>query len=449
MVSAASADTTCHVLILGGGFGGLYTAVELQRLLRAERNRDLRVQVTLVNRENHFLFTPMLTEVAGSDIEMQHIVTSLRRLLPPGVRFEEATVNEIDLTHKRVTVTLAKHHEQRVLDADMLVLALGSSTNFFRLQGLEAYALTMKNLRDAIVLRNRVLHLLELADAEDNADECRRILSFVVCGGGFSGVETVAALNDFVRRAARYYPHVKQEYIRIVLIHSHDRLLPELSLGLARYALRKLRARGVECIMNTRINGTTGNEVILENGAMLPARTLIWTAGVTPNPIIDRLNCKKAKHGRVQTTPCGELVDYPGVWALGDCAAIPNPRSDHPYPPTAQHAVREARVIAQNIVARLKGEAPRPYVYTPLGELALIGRRTGVARIMGLNFSGFMAWFMWRTIYLYKLPNLEKKVRVALDWTIDLFFGRDIVEVPLGRSETVSTARSRELPGAG
>jgi NADH dehydrogenase len=454
MVSTGDLDrvATHHMLILGGGYGGMYTALELARLLNAEDNRKLPVELTLLDRENHFLFTSMLTEVAGSDIEMQHIVTSLRRLLPRRVRFEEATVNEIDLAHKRVTVTLAGHHEQRVLEADTLVLALGSATNFFRMEGLAEHAFTMKTLHDAIVLRNRVLHLLELADAEDSADECRRLLSFVVCGGGFAGVETIAALNDFVRRAARYYPRVRQESIRMVLIHSHDRLLPELSASLARYTLRKLRERGVEVLLNTRLKGATDSEVILENGDRLPARTLVWTAGVTANPVIAKLDCQKDKHGRVLTTPSCELVDHPDVWALGDCAAIPDPRSDHPYPPTAQHAVREARVIAQNLVARWRGEPVRPFIYNRLGELALIGSRTGVARILGLNFSGVIAWFLWRSIYLYKLPNLEKKIRVALDWAIDLFFGRDIVEIPLRQTETVSIPRStgepRELQGA-
>ncbi|HSC70728.1 MAG TPA: NAD(P)/FAD-dependent oxidoreductase [Candidatus Methylomirabilis sp.] len=437
-----SVESRRRVLILGGGFGGLYTALHLQRALSPDSGLD----VTLVNRENFFLFTPMLHEVAASDLEMTHIVSPIRKLLRR-VQFVEGQVESVDLDRRRVVVSHGDEHHHHDLTYDHLVIALGSVTNFYKLPGVEERALTMKSLGDAIYLRNRLLQLLEEANFECACDDRKPLLSVVVAGGGFAGVETIAAVNDFLREALEFYPGLSQDLLRIVLVHDGPVVLPELGEKLGAYAQQKLAERKVEIHLTTRITAMSNDGVILSDGTLIPSKTLVWTAGTSPNPLLATLPCKMER-GRLVVNECMEVPEWPGVWAVGDCALIPDPRTGTAYPPTAQHAIRQGKLLASNILAAIRGGPKRPFVFTTIGLLASIGNRTGVARILGINFSGFLAWWLWRSIYLSKLPRFEKRVRVALDWLLDLLFSKDLVQFQTGRGPAISHAEDRLRPEA-
>jgi NADH dehydrogenase len=428
------------VVILGGGFGGLYTALHLDKTLA----RDPEVEITLVNKENFFLFTPMLHEVAASDLDITHIVNPIRKMLKR-VRFFDGDVELIDLQRKRVIVShgLEGQGHDHELEYDYLVLGLGAITNFFNLPGLQERAITMKSLGDAIHLRNRLIENLEEADFECAIGGRDHLLTVVVAGGGFAGVETIAGVNDFLREASKFYPHLSEALIRTVLVHPGAVILPELGEKLGRYTQKKLAERQVEIRVNTRVKGISDRGVELSDGTMVKANILVWTAGTSPNPLLGNLPCKKEK-GRVVVNQFMEVPDYPGVWALGDCAVVPDP-AGKPYPPTAQHAIREGKVLAQNITAAIRGGKKKPFVFKTIGLLAAIGRRTGVAQIFGYNFSGFFAWWMWRTIYLSKLPRFEKKFRVALDWTLDLLFSKDLVQFETLRAPAVSHTHDERI----
>jgi NADH dehydrogenase len=412
-----------RVLILGGGFGGTYAALQFDKTL----SRDADVEVTLVNRENFFLFTPMLHEVAASDLDLTNIVSPIRQLLRR-VKFFAGEVLEVDLDRQKVTLAHGTDGHSHDVPYDYLVLALGSQTNFYNLPGLEERALTMKTLGDAVHLRNRVIAALEEADTECAAAVREPLMTFVVAGGGFAGVETIGAVNDFVRQALRYYPNVKPAQVRMVLVHSGQVILPELGEELGRYARRKLASQGVEVRTGVRVAEATDEGVVLSDGTRIATRTIVWTAGTAPHMLCSALPCPK-QGGRLKVNEYLEVEGYQNVWAVGDCAAVPHPRNPGRFhPPTAQHALRQGKVVAANVTAAVRGGAKRPFDFKTLGQLAAIGRRTGVARVSGLKFSGFAAWFLWRTVYLSKLPRLEKKLRVALEWTLDLFFPKDLVQ---------------------
>ncbi len=421
-----------RIVILGGGFGGLYTALELEKTLA----RDPDVEITFVNRENFFLFTPMLHEVAASDLDLAHIVNPFRKMLKR-VNFFQGDVEHIDLGARHVSVSHGTEHHHHELLYDYLVIGLGSITNFFNLAGLEQRALTMKSLGDAIYLRNRMIANLEEADFECFLDKRESLLTYVVAGGGFAGVETISSMNDFLRKAITFYPHLSEKQLRIVLVHPGKVILPELGEKLGVYTQKKLQERNVEVRVNSRIKGITDQGVELIDGTMIATDTLVWTAGTSPNPLLMKLPCEKEK-GKIQVNQFMEVAGWPGVYSLGDCALVPDPEGK-PYPPTAQHALRQGRVLARNLIAEVRGRGKKkPFVFSTIGQLASIGRRTGVANILGYNFSGFIAWWMWRTIYLSKLPSFEKKVRVALDWTFDLLFSKDLVQFLTLRAPTVS-----------
>jgi NADH dehydrogenase len=421
-----------RILILGGGFGGMYAALHLEKTLA----HDPTVDITIINRDNFFLFTPMLHEIAASDLDLTHIVNPVRKLLRK-VDFFEGDVRAIELDKKTVTVSHGFEHHTHDLPYDYLAIALGSITNFFGLPGLEERAVTVKSLGDAIHLRNRIIQHLEEADTECAAKDREPLLTFVVAGGGFAGVETMASINDFVREALPYYRNLREDMLRTVVVHPGPFILPELGEKLGRYAQQKLGERHVEVRCNTKVTGITDRTVTLTDGSVINSKLLIWTAGTSPNPILGMLPCLKEK-GRIVVNECLELSDYPGVWALGDCALVPDLTTGKHCPPTAQHALREGTVCGKNIVSALRGGPKKQFKFKTLGLLATIGRRTGVAQMFGINFSGFLAWFMWRTIYLSKLPRFEKKVRVALDWTLDLIFSKDLVQFTTHKSPTMS-----------
>ena len=417
-----------RVLILGGGFGGMYTALEFERALERGANLD----VTLVNHDNFFLFTPMLHEVAASDLDITNIVSPIRKLLRR-VSFFHGDIEAIDLEHHRVGVSHGHENHCHALSYDHLVLALGSTTNFFNIPGLADRAFTMKSLSDAIVLRNHLIANLEEADFECGTSQRTGLLNFVVAGGGFAGVETIAAMNDFLREAVRFFPHLRENMLRIMLVSSGPVILPELGEKLGTYAQRKLAEQQVEIHSNCKVTAVKDQDVTLSDGTMITTNTLVWTAGISPHALLNTLPCEKTK-GRVLVNEYLEVPGWPGVWALGDCAMVPDLKTGAFHPPTAQHALREGQVAAQNILATVRQGWKRPFVYSTIGLLAPIGKRTGVANILGVNFSGFIAWWLWRTIYLLKLPRFEKKVLVALDWTLDVLFSKDLVHFRTTRS---------------
>jgi NADH:ubiquinone reductase (H+-translocating) len=422
-----SATEPVRVVILGGGFAGVHAAIELERAIP----RDARVEITIVNRDNFVLFTPMLHEVAASDLDVTHIVNPIRRMVRRAALFV-GEVEDIDLARRQVMVRHARGGHEHTLPYDHLVLALGSITNFFGLPGLEDRALTMKSLGDAIALRNRLIEVLEEADFECAAAQRTDLLTILVAGGGFAGVETIAAANDFLRAAVGAYPRLSPDMLRLVLVHSGEAILPELHPKLGHYAARVLSHRGVELRLAVRVTDASDDGVALSDGTLIPARTIVWTAGTAPSPLVAELPCAK-QGGRVVADQCLRVPEWPGVWALGDCARVPDGKGGF-HPPTAQHALRQGKVLGRNIAAVIRGEEPQPFVFSTLGQLAAIGRRTGVASLMGASFSGFLAWWMWRTIYLSKLPGLDRKIRVALDWTLDLLLEKDLVQFRTERS---------------
>ena len=429
-----------RVLILGGGFGGATVARELEKRLRGASD----VQVVLVSRENFVLFTPMLHEVAGADVEVTDIVQPLRKMLRHS-RVVIADVEAIDLPKQQVRIAHSDLPHAYEIPYDQLVLALGAVTNFYRIPGLEEHALTMKTLGDAILVRNRVIDALELADNQASEVERRTTLTVVVAGAGFAGVETVGAVNDLLREAMKFYPRLKQEMLRVVLVDPGAHILPELGESLGHYAHERLARRGVEIRLKTRVASYEGGrDVALDDGTKIATRMLIWTAGITPPSFLSALPCA-TQRGRIVATACLDVPQWPGVWVLGDCALVPDLLDPGRFcPPTAQHATRQASVLARNIAAALRGQAPQPFRFRMLGLLATIGRRTGVAEILGFRFSGIVAWWLWRGIYLGKLPGVQKKIRVALDWALDLVFSKDLVQVPTLRSPTLSEAEVEE-----
>jgi NADH:ubiquinone reductase (H+-translocating) len=424
------------ILIAGGGFAGLYAAMHFDKRLARRAN----VEVTLISRENFILFTPMLHEVAAGDLYPGDIVNPVRRILRH-VKVFEADVQAVDLNARRVYCTGGVADRKLEFEFDHLLLTLGSETNFFNMDGVRDWSVTMKSLSDAALLRNRMVALLEEASLQSDEAPRRQLLTFVTAGGGFSGTETTGAVNDFVRETVRYYPQLRGEMIRVVVVHPGDFILPELGEELGRYAERKLLERKVEVIKGARVANYDGVVVTLSDGTSISAETLIWTAGVKPSPVIASLSCQKER-GRLLVNEDMSVPGVSGLWAAGDCAAIPDVKSGTGkfYPPTAQHALREGVIVAKNIEAAILGRAPKPFRFKMLGQLASIGHHTGVAMMFGIKFSGFIAWWFWRSVYLMKLPRLAKKLRVMVSWTLDLFFGQEI--------EQLITVRDIEALGA-
>jgi NADH:ubiquinone reductase (H+-translocating) len=414
---------TTRIVIAGGGFAGLYAAMHFEK--RLARRAD--VEVTLISRDNFILFTPMLHEVAAGDLYPGDIVNPLRRILRH-VKVVEADVCTVDLTGRIVGCTGGIAERELNFEFDHLLLTLGSETNFFDMQGLRDWSVTMKNLADASLLRNRMVALFEEAVFHTNDEMRRELLTFVTAGGGFSGTETTGAVNDFVRDAVRYYPQLSEQLIRVVVVHPGNFLLPELGEELGRYAEHKLRQRNVEVIKGARVASYDGLVVTLSDGTSIPARTLIWTAGVKPSPVIASLPCEKER-GRLLVSEFLAVTGVPGLWAAGDCAAVPILNTKNFHPPTAQHGLREGVTVAKNIEAMVLDGSLKPFRYKMMGQLASIGHRSGVAMVFGIKFSGFIAWCFWRSVYLMKLPRLAKKLRVMVSWTADLFFGREIEQM--------------------
>lgn len=417
-------NTKTRVVILGGGFAGVTTAEGLERKFGA----DPSVEFTLVSDTNALLFTPMLPEVAASSLEPTHISSPLRTSLRR-TEVLRGHVTGVDVGRRKVSVAPnAGSRENDELPYHHLVLAVGSVSNYHGLESLEDEAFDFKTLSDGIRIRNHVIDLFERADREKDPEARRPLLTFVVAGGGFAGAELAGGLNDFVRGMLAEYPNVPEEEVRVMVLHSRDRILPELSESLAAYALDRMRARGVTFKLETRVADARTGVVTLDTEEEIRTETLVWTAGTTPNPLLADLPVELDKRGAILVDENLAVPDHDGLWALGDCAAITDAKTGEPCPPTAQFALREAHALAYNIHASVSGKRPKPFHFDGLGTLCVVGHHTACAEIKGVRFSGFLAWMLWRAVYLSKLPGLERKVRVFVDWNIELFFPRDIVQ---------------------
>src|SRR5712691_8029468 len=384
----------------------------------------------------------MLPEVASGMIETRHIVTPVRSFCKKA-KFYEANVESIDLDNRQVTLTHSIGRQsqpndwrEHTLKYDYLVIALGSENNFFNMSDIQKHSFTMKSIGDAIILRNHIINILEQASLEEDNKELRKsLLTFVVVGGGFNGVETVGALNDFIRESIiGYYKNIYMTEVRVILVHTTDKLLEQIDEPLGKFALEKLKARSVEFIMNSHVIDATANNIKLDNdnNAIIPCYTLIWTAGVTPSKLIADLPCEHDKGHRIIANNYLEVSGYEGeVYAVGDCASITDPNSGKPYPPTAQHAIREAKVAAKNIIYDIEGKYDKKikFEYKTKGMMAEIGKRTGVATLFGFKVHGILAWWIGRTYYLSNLPTINKKLRVMGDWISDILFKPDVTMV--------------------
>ena len=448
-----SLRSTKRIVILGSGFAGIEVLKKLQKKFHSNKNID----IILVSKDNFLLFTPMLPEVASGMIETRHIVTPVRSFCKKG-KFYEANVESIDLDNRQVTLTHSIGRQsqpndwrEHTLKYDYLVIALGSENNFFNMSDIQKHSFTMKSIGDAIILRNHIINILEQASLEEDNKELRKsLLTFVVVGGGFNGVETVGALNDFTRESIIcYYKNIYMTEVRVILVHTTDKLLEQIDEPLGKFALKKLKASGVEFIMNSHVIDATANSVKLDNvnNAIIPCYTLIWTAGVTPSKLIADLPCEHDKGHRIVANNYLEVLGYNGVYVLGDCACITDPHTGKPYPPTAQHAIRQGKVAAKNIISSIKGEGENKktkFDYKTKGMMAEIGKRAGVATILGFKLHGFVAWWLWRTYYLGNLPTIKKKLKVMGDWTSDLISKPDVAMIK--RSDLESSFDNTQKP---
>lgn len=429
---------TKRVLILGGGFGGVTTAQRLHHHFK----RDASVEIMLVNRDNFFVFVPLLASAASGSIETFHILNPIRRMIP-GISFRAEEVLGIDLNRRVVTTTSPITGREARLPYDHLVLGLGNTINLASMPGAAQHAKTMKSLGDALYLRNHVISMLEAADVETDPSIRQELLTFVVAGAGYSGVETVGELNDLVRAISKSYPSLTRESVKVILLHSRERILPEMGPGLADFALTKLRHRGVDVKLQTRISAATPREAILSTGERIPTRTLVVTVGSSMNPVLTSLGLPRDKE-RILTDPYMGVQGVPGIWALGDNAAVPNAAAKGEVsPPTAQYALRQGKFLADNLAAVLRGQPQRqvPFAFPGLGQLCLVGHQAGVAELAGgIKLSGFIAWFMWRNVYLMKLPGWERRIRVGLDWGLDLLFPPELSYINLNRTHVVNQA---------
>jgi NADH:ubiquinone reductase (H+-translocating) len=423
-----SSASKTRILILGGGFAGIATARHLERLFRLRPH----VEIVLVSRDNFVLMTPLLFEVFSGTLDLKSCSVPIRAFLR-SARFVEATLQSIDMDNR--TVRVAAAGTDRELGYDQLVIALGSKTNRAMIPGSE-HAFTFKTLADALFLRNYVIERFERADMETDPRRKAQLLTFVIIGGGLVGVELLGELSAFVDGIVPLYEQVNRDEVRLVLLQGADRIMPEIDPALAAYGHEALAARrGVEMRTNVRVQAIEPRKVHLA-GVTIAADTIVLAAGAVPNQIVADLPVAKDKRGCISVEPTMRCLSHPEVWALGDCASVPDPNGK-PYPALAQHAMREARALAENIHSVLNDEPPKPFVYHTLGLMGSPGRNLGFARFLKVNVHGFPAWFIRRTYYLLQMPGWSRRLRIMVDWTFGLLFRPDIVKIGLD-SETAS-----------
>jgi len=425
-----------RIVILGGGFAAIATARRLERRLRPGE-----AEIVLISRENFSLFTPMLPEVSSGALDVRHIVTPIRAQLRR-TQFILAEVRELDVERHEVGFTHILTGDSERMRYDHVVIAIGAATSTFGLPGVAERVFALKTLEDAGILRNRLMWLLELADTIPDDAERKRLLTVAIVGGGFTGVETAGEMVELFRSVGRFYPNVRSGDVRIVLIEALATLLAGLPERMGVYSERDLRKRGVEVLTGSGVRSADADGLDLQNGTRVETRTIVWSAGVRPAVLPRSEPLRRGKGGAIVVRSDLSVPDNLGVWALGDCAAIPDPGGGF-YPPTAQHAIREGPLLADNIIAALRREAVKPFRYRSLGMMASLGARKAVAQLPGNRvLTGFPAWFLWRTYYLARLPGLDRKLRVAFDWTLELLFPRDISELRLYTRQERSSAAS-------
>lgn len=433
----ASADGKKRILILGGGFAGVYTAVYLGKGMTADERAN--IEVTIVSNENYIVFQPFLPEVISGTIETLHCITPIRRMAKHAQLYTRL-IEEIDLEKK--TVRLAPEYVPKpiILKYDHLVVGLGTKLNYDLVPGMREHAIPFKYLGDALRLRNQAVGVLEEAAIETDPEERRRLLTFVVGGGGFSGVECIAELNDFLTSAVKAYPGIEREEIHCVLLQSADRILPELGESLAIYAQEILENRGVEIQLNVRLRAVSGDGAIVMDKAtkestIIASRTVVTTVPSAPHDLVTTLPCELDR-GRIVVTENMDVPDHRGLWAVGDCAAVPQV-DGITSPPTAQHALRQAKTCANNILATIRGKKMKRFGFTGLGKLASLGRMSAVAEVFGFKMKGVIAWVFWRTVYLSKFPGFDRQIRIGIDWFLDLLLPRDITQVRIFQPESI------------
>lgn len=428
-----------RILILGGGFAGVYTAMYLEKKMSASERE--RVEITLVSRENYMVFQPLLPEVISGTIEMMHVITPIRRLARR-TKVVTRNIQTVDLIQKIVTLDPEFQPRTMAVPFDHLVIALGTRLNYDLVPGMREHAIPFKYLGDALRLRNAIVQALEEADNESDPIQRRRLLSFVVGGGGFSGVECIAEMHDFLRSALPAYRTLRMNELRIVLLQSADRILPEMGESLADYAHQTLSKRGIDIRLNTRLKAVTSCGVVIQRKdqvaeELIAASVVVATVPAAPHSFVAALPFEKDKLGRIVVTPEMHVPGKADVWAVGDSAAVPQP-DGITSPPTAQHALRQADACAVNILATLRGSPLKRFGFTGLGKLASLGHRSAVAEVLGIRFHGLLAWLVWRVVYLGKFPGFDRRLRIASDWFWDEFLPRDITEVRIFQKDAVA-----------
>ena len=416
---------TTKVLILGGGFSGFFTARHLKKLLKNK------VSIELINRENYFVFQPLLPEVAGGSISAQNAVSPLRFLIRD-IKIRKAEVESIDKEAQTVTIFQGVQRRPTHLAYDHLVIALGSDSDLSRTPGLQEHALTMKTLDDARKLRAHVIERLEHADITQLPEVKEGALTFTIIGGGFSGIETVGEIKDLIDRSLKYYPNIETSEIRVVLLEFAERVLNEMPVSLANYAVEKLKKRGVELHLGVGVSECTGTQLVTTKGDVINTRTIIATIGNSPSPVITKFPVAQ-EQGRVLVDRNLKVRDTQNIWSIGDCAIIPlneEQKSKEDFaPPTAQFAVREAKSLAQNIKAELENKPLKPFQYNSKGALASLGAGRGVAEIFGIKLTGRLAWLIWRAYYILFLPGIPTKISVLWNWIMDSMSPRSVVQL--------------------
>jgi len=414
-----------NVLILGGGYGGLYAARKLERILPAHS-----ANITIVNDVNFMLYTPLLPGAAGGTLEPRHVVVPLREELH-ATNIYLGHVTGADPGRREVRVRSTEGREE-TLHYDQLVIALGSISRTLPIPGLAEHAVGFKTLSEAIALRNRLVQALESAESVDDEETRTALLTFVVVGAGYAGLEGVAELQDFAADVVDLYPRSRLHGLRFVLVEARERVMLEISPDLAAAATRELRRRGIEVRTSTTIERVSAASVELSTGEVVPTRTVAWTAGVKPHPVVGRLGLPLDGGGRVKADRFCQVEGFDDVWAIGDAAAIPDPaRPGNPSPPTAQHALRQATTVARNVAGALggSGEGKQAFTYKTLGVFVDMGRHQAVAETLGIKWRGFPAWFLARSYHLAMMPGFKRRLRLVTDWSVGLAFGRDASEL--------------------
>jgi NADH dehydrogenase len=425
-VTGASNKRRPRIVIAGGGFGGAYCAQALERLLRADE-----AEVVLLDRNNYFIFYPLLVEAGTGSLEPRHAVVSIRTFLN-STRFMMAEVTSVDVGRSEVVYRLPEAESEERLRYDHLVLTPGSITRLPDVPGLDRHGFEMKSLADAVKMRDRAIQQLERADACDDPESRRRMLHFAIVGGNFTGVEVAGEFHVFLRRASRHYANVDLDDITITVVEIGPRILPALDEDLAEYATLQMQRRGMSVELETSVTRVERDHAVLTDGRRLDTETVIWCAGIAPSPLVERLPVPTDQHGYIVCDRDLLVHDHDNLWAVGDSAVNIGP-DGAAYPATAQHAVRQGKHLARNLVRVLRGHRPTPCDIRSQGTVAALGCRTGVAKVFGFKLSGFPAWFLWRSVYLMKMPGLARRLRIALDWSMDLLFPKDAVQLGLAR----------------